>query len=100
MSSKKLSLAFAFTAVLVAANHAVADQPKTWGERLGCPAGQRVVIFHADDIGMCYEANMAAQRALSTGAYRSAACMVLIFTRCTSDRRIAVPSGSTRTPAT
>ncbi len=49
---------------------------KTWAERLGWPAGRRVVIFHADDIGMCYEANQAAQRGLSTGAYRSAACMV------------------------
>jgi predicted glycoside hydrolase/deacetylase ChbG (UPF0249 family) len=53
-----------------------ADSAKTWGERLGWPAGKRVVIFHADDIGMCYEANLAAQRALSKGVYRSAACMV------------------------
>jgi chitin disaccharide deacetylase len=53
-----------------------ADGQKTWGERLGWPAGKRVVIFHADDIGMCYEANQAAQRALSTKAYRSAAAMV------------------------
>jgi predicted glycoside hydrolase/deacetylase ChbG (UPF0249 family) len=49
---------------------------KTWAERLGWPAGKRVVIFHADDIGMCWEANQAAQRGLSQGEYRSAACMV------------------------
>jgi predicted glycoside hydrolase/deacetylase ChbG (UPF0249 family) len=54
-----------------------ADQPaKTWAERLGWPADKRVVIFHADDVGMCYEANQAAQGALSKGEYRSAAAMV------------------------
>jgi chitin disaccharide deacetylase len=51
-------------------------QTKTWAERLGWPAGKRVVIFHADDIGMCYEANQAAQQALTAGNYRSAAAMV------------------------
>jgi predicted glycoside hydrolase/deacetylase ChbG (UPF0249 family) len=55
---------------------AVAEGPKTRAERLGWPAGKRIVIFHADDVGMCYEANLAAQRALSQRAYRSAACMV------------------------
>lgn len=49
---------------------------KTWAERLGWPAGQRVVIFHADDTGMCYEANQAAQRGLTQGNYRSASAMV------------------------
>lgn len=49
---------------------------KTWAERLGWPAGKRVVIFHADDIGMCYEANQAAQGALERGEYKSAAAMV------------------------
>ncbi len=49
---------------------------KTWAERLGWPADRRVVIFHADDTGMCYEANLAAQRALIQGQYRSASAMV------------------------
>src|SRR4051794_29876111 len=51
-------------------------ETKTWAERLGWPADKRVVIFHADDIGMCYEANEAAQNALLKGEYRSAAAMV------------------------
>src|SRR4051794_16643612 len=51
-------------------------ETKTWSERLGWPADKRVVIFHADDIGMCYEANQAAQNALTKGEYRSAATMV------------------------
>jgi len=50
--------------------------PTTWGEKLGYPAGKKVLILHADDIGMCYEANAAAQRGLTNGEYRSAALMV------------------------
>jgi predicted glycoside hydrolase/deacetylase ChbG (UPF0249 family) len=49
---------------------------KTWAERLGWPADKRVLILHADDVGMCHEANAAAQRALTQGEYRSAAAMV------------------------
>lgn len=55
---------------------AAQGEPKTWAERLGWPAGQRVLILHADDIGMCHEANASAQRALTRGDYRSAAAMV------------------------
>ena len=51
------------------------SEAKTWAERLGYPSGKRVVILHADDIGMCYEANQSAQRALSRGEYRSASAM-------------------------
>lgn len=49
---------------------------KTWAERLGWNAGQRVIILHADDVGMCFEANHAAQQALNRGDYRSASAMV------------------------
>src|SRR5262245_25519891 len=55
---------------------AAEGETKTWAERLGWPAGKRVVIFHADDVGMCYEANLAVQEALTRGDYRSAAAMV------------------------
>ena len=51
-------------------------ETKTWAERLGWPAGKRVVIFHADDVGMCFESSQAAQRALINGDYRSASAMV------------------------
>lgn len=52
------------------------SKPVTWSTKLGYPADKRVIILHADDIGMCYEANASAQRALSKGEYRSAAAMV------------------------
>jgi len=49
---------------------------ETWAERLGYPAGKRVLILHADDVGMCYEANHAAKTYLEAGHIQSAAAMV------------------------
>jgi predicted glycoside hydrolase/deacetylase ChbG (UPF0249 family) len=60
----------------VGARAAAQGEGKTWSERLGWPSAKRVIILHADDIGMCYEANASAQRALDKGLYRSAAAMV------------------------
>jgi hypothetical protein len=60
---------------VVAPELATADDP-TWAERLGYPSGKRVLILHADDIGMCYEANAAAKRYLPAGEIQSAAMMV------------------------
>jgi hypothetical protein len=45
---------------------------KNWG----FPKGSRVVILHADDIGMCYEANQAAKYYLENELIQSAAAMV------------------------
>lgn len=49
---------------------------RTWAERLGYPPGRRVLILHADDIGMCYEANHAAKDLLGSGAIQSVSVMV------------------------
>ena len=49
---------------------------KTWAEKLGYPKGSRVVILHADDIGMCYEANQAAKYYFNNDHIQSAAAMV------------------------
>ncbi|MBI4604193.1 MAG: polysaccharide deacetylase family protein [Planctomycetes bacterium] len=48
----------------------------TWAARLGYPPEKRVLILHADDIGMCYEANQAAKACLEGGRIQSAAAMV------------------------
>ncbi|MBX7165633.1 MAG: polysaccharide deacetylase family protein [Pirellulales bacterium] len=64
---------------LVAVVLACASVPaaaETWGEKLGYPAGKKVLILHADDIGMCYEANQAAKELLPAGVIQSAAMMV------------------------
>lgn len=44
----------------------------TWAERLGYPAGKRVVLLHANDLGIAYECNRPAQTALTDGVLNSA----------------------------
>ncbi|MBC8395406.1 MAG: polysaccharide deacetylase family protein [Candidatus Marinimicrobia bacterium] len=46
-----------------------------WAEKLGYPKGSKVVILHADDIGMCPEANQAAEPYLLHDNIQSAAAM-------------------------
>ena len=74
-----LVLAFgAFGDRVDAQSDKTADSAKhrTWAERLGYPAGKRVLMLHADDIGMCFEANDAAKKYLAAGHIQSAAAMV------------------------
>ncbi|MFQ6677057.1 MAG: polysaccharide deacetylase family protein [Fidelibacterota bacterium] len=47
-----------------------------WAEKLGFPKGSRVVILHADDSGMCYEANQAVKNYLLKGQIQSSSAMV------------------------
>ncbi len=49
---------------------------KNWAEKLGYPSGSKVVILHADDVGMCPEANEAAKAQLTGGYIQSASAMV------------------------
>ncbi len=49
---------------------------KTWAEKLGWPRESRVVILHADDVGMCYEANQATKTYLHHDEIQSASVMV------------------------
>ncbi len=51
------------------------EAPANWAERLGYPAGKKVIMLHADDIGMCPEANIAAKKYLLAGDIQSAAAM-------------------------
>jgi predicted glycoside hydrolase/deacetylase ChbG (UPF0249 family) len=62
--------------VLTLALASQAARGETWAEKLGYPAGKKVLILHADDIGMCYEANQAAKTYLPAGHIQSAAMMV------------------------
>lgn len=50
--------------------------PVTWAQKLGFPAGKKVIILHADDIGMCPEANSAAMRQLANDEIQSCAVMM------------------------
>lgn len=48
----------------------------TQAEKLGYPAGKRIIILHADDAGMCVEANQAIQNYLLAGEIQSTAVMM------------------------
>jgi len=54
---------------------AAIKEPATWAERLGYPAGKKVIMLHADDAGMCEEANIATKQMLLDGHIQSAAAM-------------------------
>ena len=62
-------------AVCLAATFASA-LAETQAEKLGYPSDARVLLLHADDIGMCQEANEAARDYLEAGHIQSAAVMV------------------------
>ncbi len=51
------------------------EAPATQAERLGFPADKKVLILHADDAGMCREANEAVQQLLLSGHIQSTAVM-------------------------
>jgi hypothetical protein len=48
----------------------------TLAERLGFDAGDRVVVVHADDIGMCHAANLGAFQTLREGPATCGSIMV------------------------
>lgn len=53
----------------------IKQEPANWAERLGYPAGKKVIMLHADDAGMCEEANIATKKYLLDGHIQSAAAM-------------------------
>jgi predicted glycoside hydrolase/deacetylase ChbG (UPF0249 family) len=63
-------------ALILTLSACAAARAETWAEKLGYPAGKKILILHADDIGMCHEANMAAKAYLAAGHIQSAALMV------------------------
>lgn len=52
------------------------DTKQNWAEKLGYPKGKKVIMLHADDIGMCEEANIAANAQLMNNQIQSAAVMM------------------------
>ena len=53
-----------------------ADTGKTYAERLGWGANDRVVIFHVDDAGMCHAANLGTVKAITEGLATSCSIMM------------------------
>jgi predicted glycoside hydrolase/deacetylase ChbG (UPF0249 family) len=68
---------YRFAPLLIAVcSLALPARAETWAEKLGYPSGKIVLMLHADDIGMCFEANQAAKTYLEAGNIQSAALMV------------------------
>ncbi len=70
-----LAMFFSATSAVAESDPSAAAEP-TYAERLGWPAGSRVVIFHTDDLGMSHEMNAGASNALETGVVTSASVMM------------------------
>jgi hypothetical protein len=68
-------LTIALTIAVDGAGEMREDEP-TYAERLGWPAGSRVVIFHVDDAGMSYDSNTGAKKAIEDGVATSLSIMM------------------------
>lgn len=73
MHSHKILFSFLLTLALVAPMH---GQNKTLAERLGYPAGSKLLIIHADDLAVAHSVNSASFDALDKNAVTSASIMV------------------------
>jgi hypothetical protein len=54
----------------------MAQQAKTYAEKLGWPAGAKVIIFHVDDAGMSYYSNQGAIKSIEKGIATSCSIMM------------------------
>jgi predicted glycoside hydrolase/deacetylase ChbG (UPF0249 family) len=58
------------------ASAGAAQAPKTLAERLGYTRDDRILMLHADDIGMCHSVNVATTKAFAEGLVTTASVMV------------------------
>jgi len=66
----------ALSAVVLLACFACQAGAETWAERLGYPTDVKVIVLHANEMGMCYETGAAGTKLLDGGMVKSAAAMV------------------------
>jgi len=75
MHCLKLSLA-AFLSIAAAISATAQSSPKSLAEQLGYPPNAKLLIVHADDLGVTHSVNAASIKALESGAINSASIMV------------------------
>ena len=77
--SSLLLICFIFILSTACSDKHVSDEPVetdiTWAEKLGFPTGKKVIILHADDVGMCEEANIATAQYFKSNQIQSGAIM-------------------------
>jgi chitin disaccharide deacetylase len=78
MMMKRISVAalIVFALSSLALGQTASPAARTLAERLGYPADAKLLIVHADDLGMAHSINAASTKALETGQVTSASIMV------------------------
>lgn len=65
-----------FTAILAGISIFAKAQNETYAEKLGYPKGAKVIIMHIDDVGMSYDSNIGAIKAVEEGIANSMSVMM------------------------
>ncbi len=67
---------FIFLNILVCSTVSAQVFEQTYAEKLGYPKGKKVLIIHVDDVGMSYESNQGAIKAIKEGVANSLSVMM------------------------
>jgi chitin disaccharide deacetylase len=65
-----------YTLLLFGTRLAAQSMEPTYAEKLGYPKGKKILIIHVDDVGMSYESNQGAIRAIREGVANSLSVMM------------------------